>query len=189
MTTKQIAEVFSHEMHRVLKLNNWQWNFSDHGSYAFNKENGSTISGPLTRCFLIHEANRLMEASTSILSLSNIEKILQKGGYRLGNEAELAAYDPAGNRISGECFQWLIEHKIPQEITSKDDQFTDKYPAIEQFVGAHGADDVKRHFQIATHKPDWEMAIKTHIACGERKDLEGAFPDWAGCNPENHNWS
>ena len=66
---------------------------------------------------------------------------------------------------------------------------SDKYPAIEQFVGAHSASEVKQHLQIASDKSDWEMAIQTHIACGKRKDLEAEFPEWSGYNPENHNWS
>lgn len=171
-------------MHRVLTHNHWQWNFSDHGSYAFNKENGSTISGPLTKLFLIHEANRLMKESVPKYSHYDMENILRNGGYALATETDLAAYDSAGNRISGECFRWLIEHMIPQEIASKEYQFADKYPAIEQFIGVHSASEVKQHFQIASDKSDWKMAIQTHITCGNRKDLEAEFPDWAGCNPE-----
>lgn len=67
------------------------------------------------------------------------------------------------------------------------DQIGDKYLAIESFVGVHDADEVKRHYQVANDACDWEMAIRTHIACGERKDLEDAFPAWAGDNPANHN--
>jgi hypothetical protein len=63
------------------------------------------------------------------------------------------------------------------------------YQSIEDFVGAHSASDVKRHYAVACDKDDWEMAIKTHIAIGERKDLENTFPEWSGCNPANHDWS
>lgn len=62
------------------------------------------------------------------------------------------------------------------------------YSAIEDFVGAHDADEVKRHYEIAREKDDWNMAIMTHIACGNRLDLEKEFPEWAGANPANHDW-
>lgn len=29
----------------------------------------------------------------------------------------------------------------------------------------------------------------THIACGSRLDLEKEFPELAGANPANHDWS
>lgn len=61
-----------------------------------------------------------------------------------------------------------------------------KYQAIEYFVGAHDADEVKKHYEIASDRPEWKMAIQTHIACGERIDLEKVFPEWAGANPDNH---
>lgn len=64
-----------------------------------------------------------------------------------------------------------------------------KYQAIEYFVGAHDADEVKKHYDIASDKPVWEMAIQTHIACGERIDLETVFPKWPDANPANHDWN
>ncbi|MEL7595386.1 hypothetical protein AADX40_15435 [Aeromonas veronii] len=63
------------------------------------------------------------------------------------------------------------------------------YSAIEDFVGTHNADEVKKHYEIACEKDDWRMAIMTLIACGSRLDLEKEFPELAGANPANHDWS
>lgn len=63
-----------------------------------------------------------------------------------------------------------------------------QYGAIESFVDTHPACEVERHYVVASEKEDWEMAIQTNIACGDRKDLEDLFPAWAGCNPANHIW-
>lgn len=65
----------------------------------------------------------------------------------------------------------------------------DKYAIIEDFVSVHDAVEVMKHYQIASDTADWEMAIKTHIALGNRSDLEDIFPGWAGCNPDNHDWN
>ena len=35
---------------------------------------------------------------------------------------------------------------------------------------------------------EFQLAVMTAIAQGDRVDLEGAFPDLAGANPENGDW-
>ncbi|MFV0478146.1 MAG: hypothetical protein ACK5ME_09960 [Parahaliea sp.] len=67
----------------------------------------------------------------------------------------------------------------------------DDYELIENFIGSNSSEVVKRHYQAASdeEQADWSMAIQVHIACGERKDLEEEFPEWAGANPANHDWS
>jgi len=53
----------------------------------------------------------------------------------------------------------------------------DKYQAIEYFVGAHDADEVKKHYEIASDKPEWEIAIQTHPQHdGGRHQVEAAGP-------------
>lgn len=74
-----------------------------------------------------------------------------------------------------------------KNLENKEIKFDD-YEAIEDLVGAHSAEEVKKLFQVVTEKESWEMAIKVHIACGQRKDLEKEFPGWAGANPANHKW-
>lgn len=54
---------------------------------------------------------------------------------------------------------------------------------------AAGGDAVSPLAASDVEQPNWKMAIQTHIACGERKDLEETFPEWAGANPANHDWS
>lgn len=65
------------------------------------------------------------------------------------------------------------------------------YQSTEKFVGSNSSEVVKRAYLAASdvEQPNWKMAIQTHIACGERKDLEETFPEWAGANPANHDWS
>ncbi|MDH1848003.1 hypothetical protein [Aeromonas caviae] len=62
------------------------------------------------------------------------------------------------------------------------------YSAIENFVGTHNADEVKKHYKIAREKDDWRQAIMIHIASGRRLDLEEEFPEWADANPANFDW-
>lgn len=71
----------------------------------------------------------------------------------------------------------------------EDDDFA-LYQSTEKFVGSNSSEVVKQTYLAASdvEQPNWKMAIQTHIACGERKDLEEAFPEWAGCNAANHDW-
>lgn len=65
------------------------------------------------------------------------------------------------------------------------------YPEIEDFVDSNTAKAVKEAFTASVHneREDWKMAVMTLIACGSRKDLEEAFPEYVGANPANHDWS
>lgn len=51
----------------------------------------------------------------------------------------------------------------------------ERYTAIENFIANHKACEIKNHYECASNKEEWVMAIKTNMACGKRKDLEEVF--------------
>lgn len=65
------------------------------------------------------------------------------------------------------------------------------YLEIEQIVESSDASSVRKKFDAASGEEweNWKMAIMVWIANGERQDLEQEFPDLAGANPANHDWS
>ena len=65
-----------------------------------------------------------------------------------------------------------------------------EYAEIEDFVFNNNAEKTSGMYLLVSglEKEDLEMAIMTAIACGKRKDLEDAFPQFADANPENHDW-
>lgn len=107
----------------------------------------------------------------------------------LGNdkdrETALKAFEAAQNDDLATVLELL-----PQLEFEGHDNYS-PYQEIEDYVGSNGSESVRRAYHAASdvEQQDWKMAIQTHIACGERKDLEDAFPEWAGANPANHDWS
>ena len=100
------------------------------------------------------------------------------------NETALKVLDA----VSNDNFPAVLE-LLPQLEFEGDDDFS-MYQSIENFVGSNSPEIVQLRYQAASdeEQADWKMAIQTHIACGERKDLEIAFAEWAGANPANHEW-
>lgn len=60
----------------------------------------------------------------------------------------------------------------------------------EELVFAHSAAEVEAAFTglDADDSECLRLAVMTAIAIGGRRDLERAFPDLAGANPENWVW-
>lgn len=65
------------------------------------------------------------------------------------------------------------------------------YPDIEDFVASSDASTIRTRFDssVGQEWEHWKLAIMVWIANGERQDLETEFPNLAGANPANHDWS
>ena len=71
----------------------------------------------------------------------------------------------------------------------------DRALACEEFVSSSNASDIRAMSERigatvdSDLVEDFNIAVMTMIALGNRKDLEAEFPHYANCNPENHDWN
>lgn len=76
--------------------------------FALNENTGCKVRGQHAHDFIVDKIEELKEDDSSCLTLEDRYQILQNKGYVIECESPLEIIDPNGDKITGECANFVL---------------------------------------------------------------------------------